>query len=85
MAKLLQMRPFGTRLSLATPNKSQGRSMSNPTLSSYPITELKGVGPKVAEKLAKLGIRSVQDMLFSFTPALRRSRQNILNRTIECP
>ena len=38
--------------------------MSSPTLSSYPITELKGVGPKVAEKLAKLGIRSVQDMLF---------------------
>lgn len=35
-----------------------------PTLSSYPITELKGVGPKVAEKLAKLDIRTVQDMLF---------------------
>ncbi|MCF6435603.1 ATP-dependent DNA helicase RecG [Pseudoalteromonas sp. MMG022] len=38
--------------------------MSSPNLSHYPITELKGVGPKVAERLAKLGIFTVQDMLF---------------------
>ncbi|MBD1583188.1 ATP-dependent DNA helicase RecG [Pseudoalteromonas sp. S16_S37] len=38
--------------------------MTTPNLSHYPITELKGVGPKVAERLAKLGIFSVQDMLF---------------------
>ncbi|KJZ04619.1 ATP-dependent DNA helicase RecG [Pseudoalteromonas piscicida] len=38
--------------------------MSTPNLATYPITELKGVGPKAAERLAKLGIQSVQDMLF---------------------
>ncbi|MFC3034443.1 ATP-dependent DNA helicase RecG [Pseudoalteromonas fenneropenaei] len=38
--------------------------MSNLSLARYPITELKGVGPKVAERLSKLGIHSVQDMLF---------------------
>ncbi|WP_440054113.1 ATP-dependent DNA helicase RecG [Pseudoalteromonas sp. T1lg65] len=38
--------------------------MSTPNLASYPVTELKGVGPKAAERLAKLGIHSVQDMLF---------------------
>ncbi|MDK1288750.1 ATP-dependent DNA helicase RecG [Pseudoalteromonas umbrosa] len=38
--------------------------MSAPNLANYPITDLKGVGPKAAEKLAKLGIASVQDMLF---------------------
>ena len=38
--------------------------MSKPSLNQYPITELKGVGPKMAERLLKLGIKSVQDMLF---------------------
>lgn len=38
--------------------------MSKPSLNQYPITELKGVGPKMAERLLKLGILSVQDMLF---------------------
>lgn len=38
--------------------------MSTPNLATYPVTELKGVGPKAAERLAKLGIQSVQDMLF---------------------
>ena len=38
--------------------------MSKPSLSQYPITELKGVGPKMAERLLKLGISTVQDMLF---------------------
>ena len=38
--------------------------MSKPSLSQYPITELKGVGPKMAERLLKLGITTVQDMLF---------------------
>lgn len=38
--------------------------MSHPSLALYPITELKGVGPKMAERLTKLGIRTVQDMLF---------------------
>ncbi|MDP2636244.1 MULTISPECIES: ATP-dependent DNA helicase RecG [unclassified Pseudoalteromonas] len=38
--------------------------MSKPDLSRFPITELKGVGPKMAERLKKLGISTVQDMLF---------------------
>ena len=38
--------------------------MSKPSLNQYPITELKGVGPKMAERLLKLGILTVQDMLF---------------------
>ncbi|NNG44255.1 ATP-dependent DNA helicase RecG [Pseudoalteromonas sp. NEC-BIFX-2020_002] len=38
--------------------------MSKLTLSRYPITDLKGVGPKMAERLKKLGISTAQDMLF---------------------
>jgi len=38
--------------------------LSHPSLALYPITELKGVGPKMAERLAKLNIHTVQDMLF---------------------
>jgi ATP-dependent DNA helicase RecG len=34
------------------------------TLAQMPITALKGVGAKVAEKLAKLGLLTVQDALF---------------------
>ena len=33
-------------------------------LANSPITELKRVGPKVAERLARLGIHTVQDLLF---------------------
>ncbi|WP_456412094.1 ATP-dependent DNA helicase RecG [Thiolapillus sp.] len=33
-------------------------------LSALPVTALKGVGPKSAERLARLGIRQVQDILF---------------------
>ena len=38
--------------------------MSQPLLSQYPVTELKGVGPKMAQRLAKLTIHTVQDLLF---------------------
>ena len=34
------------------------------TLAKMPVTELKSVGPKLAEKLAKLGIHHIQDLLF---------------------
>lgn len=34
------------------------------SLSSSPVTELKGIGAKVAEKLATLGIKTIQDLLF---------------------
>lgn len=33
-------------------------------LLSQPVTELKGVGSKVAERLAKIGIQQIQDLLF---------------------
>ncbi|MCB1925245.1 MAG: ATP-dependent DNA helicase RecG [Gammaproteobacteria bacterium] len=35
-----------------------------PTLAETPVTALKGVGPKNAERLQRLGIHSVQDLLF---------------------
>ncbi|HHH12606.1 MAG TPA: DEAD/DEAH box helicase, partial [Thiolapillus brandeum] len=35
-----------------------------PPLSEMPVTALRGVGPKRAERLARLGIESVQDLLF---------------------
>lgn len=34
------------------------------TENTYPVTRLKGVGPKAAERLERLGIKSVQDILF---------------------
>lgn len=37
---------------------------SETSLATMPITQLKGVGAKVAEKLAKLNLVTVQDMLF---------------------
>ena len=33
-------------------------------LSAVPITSLSGVGAKVAEKLARVGLHTVQDLLF---------------------
>lgn len=36
----------------------------NNTTSSFPVTRLKGVGPKAAERLEKLGIHTAQDILF---------------------
>ncbi len=38
--------------------------MSNQILSAVPLTALAGVGAKVAEKLEKVGLHSVQDLLF---------------------
>lgn len=35
-----------------------------PSLAATPITALKGVGAKVAEKLAKIGLNTIQDILF---------------------
>ena len=39
-------------------------STPSTSLADTPVTALKGVGPKSAERLHKLGIRSVQDLLF---------------------
>jgi ATP-dependent DNA helicase RecG len=38
--------------------------MSRTTLNTLPLTSIKGVGPKLEEKLHRLGLRSVQDILF---------------------
>lgn len=37
---------------------------THPTLDALPVTALKRVGPAMAERLARLGIRTVQDLLF---------------------
>ncbi|MBE0459312.1 ATP-dependent DNA helicase RecG [Pseudoalteromonas prydzensis] len=52
--------------------------MSKPALSRYPITDLKGVGPKMAERLKKLGISTVQDMLFHL-PLRYEDRTRVYN------
>ena len=41
-----------------------GTCGTGPSLAEKPVTCLKGVGPRKAERLARLGIRSVQDVLF---------------------
>ena len=38
--------------------------MTNQLLSATPLTSLAGVGAKVAEKLAKIGLVTIQDLLF---------------------
>ncbi|WP_323772557.1 ATP-dependent DNA helicase RecG [Alcanivorax sp.] len=38
--------------------------MASDSLSSLPITRLKGVGPAAAERLAKLGLHNLEDVLF---------------------
>ncbi|MBK7903949.1 MAG: ATP-dependent DNA helicase RecG [Proteobacteria bacterium] len=38
--------------------------MSDPTLAERPVTALRGVGPALAEALARLGLHTVQDVLF---------------------
>ncbi len=43
---------------------SRDNSLSNTALDSVPVTQLKGVGKAVAEKLAGIGIHTVQDVLF---------------------
>ena len=38
--------------------------MAGDSLSSLPLSRLKGVGPAAAEKLAKLGLHNLEDLLF---------------------
>jgi ATP-dependent DNA helicase RecG len=43
---------------------SADSSLPTPSLDNIPVESLKRVGPRVAERLGKLGIRTVQDLLF---------------------
>src|SRR5687767_11461986 len=64
-------------------------------VATTPITALKGVGPRLADKLARLGLRTVQDVLFHLphryedrtrlTPigALRPGRAALIVGTVE--
>jgi len=38
-------------------------ALTTSQLAQIPVTNLKGVGPKMAERLERLGLRSVQDVL----------------------
>ena len=38
--------------------------MNAASLAERPVTALRGVGPALAEALARLGLRTVQDVLF---------------------
>ena len=38
--------------------------MASDSLSSLPLNRLKGVGPAAAEKLTKLGLHNLEDLLF---------------------
>ena len=49
---------------------------SEQPLATMPITQLKGVGAKVAEKLAKINLVTVQDVLFHL-PARYEDRTRI--------
>jgi ATP-dependent DNA helicase RecG len=53
-------------------------SLATPAYGHQPITALKGVGAKVAEKLANLGLRTVQDVLFHL-PHRYEDRTHIYN------
>ena len=46
------------------PVKSPSRPAPPPAVEDLPLTALKGVGPKLAEKLARLGITRAVDLLF---------------------
>ena len=46
-------------------------------ITSLPVTRLKGVGPKLAEKLKRLGLHTVQDVLFHL-PLRYQDRTRVL-------
>ncbi|WJW75720.1 ATP-dependent DNA helicase RecG [Thiohalobacter sp. IOR34] len=53
------------------------RGEAAPSLDRLPVTALRGVGPRMAGKLARLGIESVQDLLFHL-PLRYQDRTRIL-------
>jgi ATP-dependent DNA helicase RecG len=50
----------------------------NNTTSAFPVTRLKGVGPKAAERLEKLGIHTAQDILFHL-PIRYQDRTSVIS------
>src|SRR5690554_4224054 len=50
--------------------------MKTSALHMIPLTTLKGIGPKMAEKLERLGLRTIQDMLFHL-PAKYQDRTKL--------
>lgn len=50
--------------------------MNASPLHAIPLTTLKGIGPKMAEKLERLGLRTIQDMLFHL-PARYQDRTQL--------
>lgn len=50
--------------------------MNATPLHAIPLTTLKGIGPKMAEKLERLGLRTIQDMLFHL-PARYQDRTQL--------
>ena len=49
----------------------------NNTPSNFPVTRLKGVGPKAAERLERLGIHTAQDILFHL-PVRYQDRTSVI-------
>jgi ATP-dependent DNA helicase RecG len=49
---------------ISAPESALSVDVLTPGLDQRSITSLKGVGPKVAERLGRLGLRTVQDLLF---------------------
>jgi ATP-dependent DNA helicase RecG len=57
-------------------NNSESLSQASDNLDTLPVTVLKGVGPRVAERLQRLNIRTLQDVLFHL-PARYEDRTRI--------
>ena len=57
-------------------NKPESLSQASDNLDTLPVTVLRGVGPRVAERLQRLNIRTLQDVLFHL-PARYEDRTRV--------
>ena len=57
-------------------NKPESLSQASDNLDTLPVTVLKGVGPRIAARLQRLGIRTLQDVLFHL-PARYEDRTRV--------
>ena len=64
-------------MAILTPTAQRGVSMGLTAGLSGPVTSFKGVGPRLAERLERLGIRSAQDVLFHL-PARYQDRTRVV-------